>query len=142
MGVCVLRVSAGMRSQSLLVGLLLVLMAIPFPTSANIRHLSMPVFDLELGTDIRQLEASKKHKAGPVYTQLAEARVEGSSEQQPVAVTSRARRIPTIQLLDCRTLTEEEVCKGLMCTWEAARCRETTYNTGPTAAPPKEEPPR
>lgn len=136
-----LRVNAGMRGQSSLVGLLLILMLVPFPASANIEHLPTPVLDPELG-NIRQLEASKKHQAGPVYTRLAEARVEGSREQQPVAVTSRARRIPTIQLLDCRALTEEDVCKGLMCTWEAARCHETTYNTGPTAAPPKEEPPR
>jgi hypothetical protein len=181
-----------MRGQSLLVGLLLILMPIPFPASANIKHLPTPVHDLELvlwrasgevpratinrqypitngslvGTEmllihgasppswptderqwqvkdtnyIRPLEACKKHKAGPVCTRLAEARIEGLKEQQPV--TSRARRIPTIQLLDCRTLTEEEVCKGLMCTWEAARCHETTGNTGPPAAPPKEEPPR
>src|SRR5262245_38871225 len=185
-----------MRDQSLLVGLLLILMPIPLPASANIKHLPTPVLDLELvqwrardevpkvtinrqdsirngslvGTElllvhgasppswrteerhwqqyvkdtkaIRPLEASKRHKAGPVYTRLAEARIEGLKEQQSVAVISRARRIPTIQLLDCSTLTEEEVCKGLMCTWEAARCQETTGNTGPPAAPPKEEPPR
>jgi hypothetical protein len=125
-----LRVIGGMLHQPLLVGLLLVLMPTPFPASANIKYLPTPV------------EASKKYEAGPIYTRLAEGRIEGLKEQQPVAVTSRARRIPTIQLLDCRTLTDEEVCKGLMCTWEAARCHETTGNASPNAAPPGEEPPR
>jgi hypothetical protein len=90
----------------------------------------------------RAVEAFKDKKADPVYARLAEARIEGLKRQQPVAITPIIRRIPTIQLLDCRTLTEEEVCKGLMCTWEAARCHETTGNAGPTAAPPGEKPPR
>src|SRR5262249_40344274 len=44
---------------------------------------------------------------------------------------------PTIQLLDCATLTEEEVCKNFMCTWEAARCHEATSSARPagTAKP-------
>ena len=90
----------------------------------------------------RAVEAFKDKKADHVYARLAEARIEGLNKQQPVAITPILRRIPTIQLLDCRILTEEEVCKGLMCTWEAARCHETTGNAGPTAAPPGEEPPR
>jgi hypothetical protein len=90
----------------------------------------------------RAVKAFKDKKADSVYARLAEARIEGLKTQQPVAITPIIRRIPTIQLLDCRTLTEEEVCKGLMCTWEAARCHEATGNAGPTAAPPGEELPR
>jgi formylglycine-generating enzyme required for sulfatase activity len=74
---------------------------------------------------------NKKHKAYSVYARSAEARIEGQKEPR----RSITHRIPTIQLLDCTTLAEEEVCKGLMCTWEAARCHESTASAGPAAAP-------
>jgi hypothetical protein len=144
----------------LLVGVLLILMPSPFPASANITHLPTPVFNLggvlwrasdevSKATDNttftdgwRAVERrqSVKNKAGALYGRLAEARIEGSKKRQPVAVSPSTLRIPTIQLLDCRTLTEEDVCKGLMCTWEATGCHETTDNAGPTAAPPREGP--
>jgi formylglycine-generating enzyme required for sulfatase activity len=80
---------------------------------------------------IRPLEVFKeKHKVESVYGRLAEARIEGLG-QRPTAMT---HRIPTIQLLDCATLTEEEVCKSLMCTWEAARCHETPASASPASA--------
>ena len=80
---------------------------------------------------IRLLEVFKeKHKVKSVYVRLAEARIEGSG-QRPTAMT---HRIPTIQLLDCATLTEEGICKSLMCTLEAARCRETTASASPVSA--------
>jgi hypothetical protein len=83
---------------------------------------------------------SFKNKAGAGYARLAEARIEGSKREQPVAISPSTLRIPTIQLLDCRALKEEGVCKGLMCTWEATGCHETTGNAAPTNAPLREEP--
>lgn len=147
-----LRVTGGMRSQSLLVGLLLILMSIPLPTSAKLEHPLTPGLNVELALrrlkdevfkatrnrqesftrDIYLLEAFKeKRKADPVYARVAEAHIEGLNQSRPFAITSR---IPTIQLLDCTTLTDEDVCKSLMCTWEAARCHEATATAGPTAA--------
>jgi hypothetical protein len=154
-----LRVSGGMRSLSSLVGLLLTLMLIQLPASAN--NEQTPLLDLELvlwraSDEISTVErewpqyvkdtrricpleaANNKRRAGPAYA----ARTEELKRQQPAAVTPSTLKIPTIQLLDCRTLTEEEVCKGLMCTWEEARCHETAGNAGSTAAPPGEGPPR
>src|SRR5262249_39377033 len=66
--------------------------------------------------DILPEAIEEKHTANRV--RLAAARIEGSKKQRRVAIS------PTIQLLDCATLTEEEVCKNFMCTWEAARCHE------------------
>jgi hypothetical protein len=78
----------------------------------------------------RLLEVFKeKHKADSACAWLAEARIERLQKQRPVSII---RKIPTIQLLDCATLTEEEVCKSFMCTWEAARCHETTASADPT----------
>jgi len=81
--------------------------------------------------DIRVLEAFKEeHKTDAVYAWLPEARIDGLNRQRPASINPR---IPTIQLLDCATLTEEDVCKGFMCTWEAARCHEATSNASPAA---------
>jgi formylglycine-generating enzyme required for sulfatase activity len=147
-----LRVTGEMRSQSLLVGLLLTLISIPLPASAKLKHPLKAGLDVELALrslkdevfkatrnrrepftrDIRLLEAFKeKHKTDPVYARVAEAHIEGLNQPRPFAIIPR---IPTIQLLDCTTLTDEAVCKGLMCTWEAARCHEATATTGLTAA--------
>jgi formylglycine-generating enzyme required for sulfatase activity len=176
-----LRVTGGMPGQCLLVGLLQILMSIPPPVLAVLKHLPTPGLGVEFARlriaatheqfkygslggaesalatgasrstcsaakhewqaygkatkDICPLEVFKeKHNVTSVYARLAEARIEGSKERRPAAIT---HRIPTIQLLDCAALTEEEVCKGLMCTWEAARCHETTASVSPaTAAKP------
>jgi formylglycine-generating enzyme required for sulfatase activity len=145
-----LRATGGMRNQPLLVGLLLILTAIPLSASAKQRPRT-PGLDVEpalrpndevfkatrnrrepFTRDIRRLEAFKeKHKAAPGYARVAEARIEGPNRPRPFAITSR---IPTIQLLDCTTLTDEDSCRGLMCTWEAARCHEATVTTDPGAA--------
>jgi formylglycine-generating enzyme required for sulfatase activity len=152
-----LRVTGGMRSQPLLVGLLLILMSIPL-ASAKLNHPLMPGLNVEpalcrpkdevfkatrkrrepFTRDIRLLIVFKEkhnltHPAGeadPVYARMTEAHIEGMNRPRPFAIIPR---IPTIQLLDCTTLTDEDVCKSLMCTWEAARCHETTATTGATA---------
>jgi len=178
-----LRVMGGMRGQCLLVGLLQILISVPFPALAVLKRLPILGLDLELaplgertavtrnpqeqikygslggaelpllsrvspsswsaaerewqpyGKDTRNFRLREvfreKLKAESVYARLAEARIEGQKERRPVAIT---HRVPTIQLLDCATLTEEEVCKSLMCTWASAQCQEATVTTSSAAA--------
>jgi len=90
--------------------------------------------------NIRLLEAfTEKYTADPVYARVAEARIEEPNRQRAVPLS---HRIPTIQLLDCTALTEEEVCKGLMCMWEAGRCHEATSTAAPEVIGPTVQPPQ
>jgi formylglycine-generating enzyme required for sulfatase activity len=100
----------------------------PSNWSATEREWSPPSKDIIHSRLIKIFK--EKHKANSAYARLAEARIEGLQKQRPASII---QKIPTIQLLDCTTLTEEDVCKGLMCTWEAARCQEATASAGPTA---------
>src|SRR5215472_6264906 len=105
-----LRVTGGVRSRPLLVGLLLILMAIPLPASAKLKHPLIPGFDVEMALrrlkdeifkaardrrepltrDIRLLEAlEENHKADPGYARVAEARIEGLNRPRPFALSRR-----------------------------------------------------
>jgi hypothetical protein len=154
-----------MRGRYLLAGLLLFLSSSPFTASAEFKCRSMIGLDVVRPLKHVNLQATRIHQAPfnscspgraespllerewqlcgkhtvPVHARLAEARIEELKRQR---AAPPSLKIPTIQLLDCTALAEEEVCKGLMCMWEAGRCHEATSTSAPEVVGPTVRPPQ